>query len=100
MNRLIAAAVTAILLPAAAWAQDAATTTTTTETTTTIGDMAAPAPMADAGMAAGTLPTCGPGVADKCQQSPAAEAMAASEYKGGGKDNSAMMTPRRDKRRS
>jgi|GEM_PF-3649740 len=41
--------------------------------------------------AAGTLPTCGPDVTDKCQQPAAAERVAADEYKGGGKDNSAMM---------
>ena len=46
-----------------------------------------PAPMA----ASGPLPTCGPGVTDHCQQSTAAERMAAEQYKGGGRDNSAMM---------
>lgn len=37
------------------------------------------------------LPVCGPGVTDKCQQSAGAERMAAAEYKGGGRDNSAAM---------
>ena len=43
--------------------------------------------------AAGTeLPVCSKDVRDRCQQGPVAEARAAAEYKGGGRDNSAMMT--------
>lgn len=65
----------------------------------------APPPAADAAMPAapadqaapaaapmgGSLPMCGPGVTDRCQQSQRAEqVLAASVYKGGGKDNEAM----------
>ncbi len=48
----------------------------------------APAP------AATELPVCSKEVRDRCVQGPAAQRREAQEYKGGGRDNSAMMTPR------
>ena len=52
---------------------------------TDTGAAAAPAPTT------GDLPTCSASVRDRCTQPAAAERVAAAEYKGGGKDNSAMM---------
>lgn len=53
--------------------------------------MAADAPRPEAAPA--NPPVCGPGVTDRCVQS-RSEPLAASEYKGGGRDNSAMMGAR------
>lgn len=40
------------------------------------------------------LPVCSKEVRDRCIQGPAAQRRQAQEFKGGGRDNSAMMTPK------
>lgn len=40
------------------------------------------------------LPVCSKEVRDRCVQGPAAQRREAQEFKGGGRDNSAMMTPK------
>ncbi|WP_448582152.1 hypothetical protein [Thermaurantiacus sp.] len=40
------------------------------------------------------LPVCSKEVRDRCIQGPAAQRRQAQEFKGGGRDNSATMTPR------
>lgn len=72
MRTLLTAVV--LLVPMSAYAQEAA-------------PAPAPAPGAE-------LPICQKGVTDRCQQGPVAEARAAAEYKGGGRDNSAGMSER------
>jgi hypothetical protein len=54
---------------------------------------AVPAVAQEAAPAAGQLPVCSKEVRDRCIQGPAAQRMAAEEFKGGGRDNSARMTP-------
>jgi hypothetical protein len=54
---------------------------------------AGPALAQDAAPAAPQLPVCSKEVRDRCVQGPAAQRMDAQEFKGGGRDNSAKMTP-------
>jgi hypothetical protein len=54
---------------------------------------AVPAVAQDATAASGQLPVCSKEVRDRCVQGPAAQRMEAQEFKGGGRDNSAKMTP-------
>jgi hypothetical protein len=44
--------------------------------------------------ASGGLPVCSKEVRDRCIQGPAAQRLAAAEFRGGGRDNSAKMTPK------
>lgn len=86
--KLLVPALALFALASPAFAQDAAQPAPA-------ADAASSAPMNSAAPAAapagGSLPMCGPGVTDRCQQSERAQRMlAANEYKGGGKDNEAM----------
>jgi len=57
-----------------------------------VAALAQDAAMAPAADAMAEMPVCSKEVRDRCRQGTRAEALAAAEYKGGGKDNSAMMT--------
>lgn len=57
-----------------------------------VAALAQDAAMAPAADAMSDKPVCSKDVKDSCRQGTVAERRAADEYKGGGKDNSAMMT--------